>query len=371
MENHETQSNPVRGAFASAEELASCASDGRSKARGAVRRFFVWTFLTAKRLLKKPSFVLILLMLPAVILLYRALITENDGKLHVAVWFEEHDELSKHFLSEMTEKVPEQFLFYECEDEEDLYSDVAAGRAECGYVFSADMAGKILTDEWRGMITAVVSERTVYGEFVNEIVYDKLNRVLSFKVVSDYLVNRSDIDGMDAAPSLNHALGALAEDERSPLFGITRRAVREFNRINATGDAARLLNDNVRRALHFGIAEEMRRLRSSLSMLATTSNTAPFIGLFGTVWGIMHAFHAIGAMKSVSLATVAPGIAEALIATAMGLFVAIPATCGYNLFSSRLAVMEGMFVNFGGQLLNRMQHEAEAHPQGLGFAGER
>ena len=65
MENHETQSNPVRGAFASAEELASCASDGRSRARGAVRRFFVWTFLTAKRLLKKPSFVLILLMLPA------------------------------------------------------------------------------------------------------------------------------------------------------------------------------------------------------------------------------------------------------------------------------------------------------------------
>lgn len=179
------------------------------------------------------------------------------------------------------------------------------------------------------------------------------------------------IDGVDAAPSLNHALGALAEDERSPLFGITRRAVREFNRINATGDAARLLNDNVRRALHFGIAEEMRRLRSSLSMLATTSNTAPFIGLFGTVWGIMHAFHAIGAMKSVSLATVAPGIAEALIATAMGLFVAIPATCGYNLFSARLAVMEGMFVNFGGQLLNRMQHEADAHPQGLGFAGER
>ena len=179
------------------------------------------------------------------------------------------------------------------------------------------------------------------------------------------------IDGMDAAPSLNHALGALADDERSPLFGITRRAVREFNRINATGDAARLLNDNVRRALHFGIAEEMRRLRSSLSMLATTSNTAPFIGLFGTVWGIMHAFHAIGAMKSVSLATVAPGIAEALIATAMGLFVAIPATCGYNLFSSRLTDIEGLFVSFGGRLLNRMQHEADAHPQGLGFAGER
>ena len=177
------------------------------------------------------------------------------------------------------------------------------------------------------------------------------------------------IDGIDRADSLARALQGLGGDEHSPLFGITRRAVREFNRINATGDAARLLNDNVRRALHFGIAEEMGRLRSSLSMLATTSNTAPFIGLFGTVWGIMHSFHAIGAMKSVSLATVAPGIAEALIATAMGLFVAIPATCGYNLFSARLAALEGLFVNFGGQLLNRMQHEAETHPEGLIFAG--
>ena len=179
------------------------------------------------------------------------------------------------------------------------------------------------------------------------------------------------IDGMDRADTLTRALQGLGGDERSPLFGITRRAVREFNRINATGDADRLLNDNVRRALHFGIAEEMHRLRSSLSMLATTSNTAPFIGLFGTVWGIMHSFHAIGEMKSVSLATVAPGIAEALIATAMGLFVAIPATCGYNIFSARLAALEGLFVNFGGQLLNRMQHEAETHPEGLIFAGAR
>ena len=70
---------------------------------------------------------------------------------------------------------------------------MAAGRAECGYVFSADMAGKIVSGEWRGMITAVVSERTVYGSFVNEIVYDKLNHVLGFEVVRDYLVNKSDL----------------------------------------------------------------------------------------------------------------------------------------------------------------------------------
>ena len=121
----------------------------------------------------------------------------------------------------------------------------------------------------------------------------------------------------DEARSLRIALDKLEDDIRSPLFGVTRRAVREFNRINGTGDAERLLNDNVRRALHFGIAEEMGRLRSSLALLATTANTAPFIGLFGTVWGIMHSFQAIAQMKNVSLATVAPGIAEAMRALSM------------------------------------------------------
>ena len=175
----------------------------------------------------------------------------------------------------------------------------------------------------------------------------------------------------DQAGDLDSSLLLMEERAASPLYGITRRAVREFNRINATGDAERLLNDNVRRALRFGIDEEMARLKSSLSMLATTANTAPFIGLFGTVWGIMNSFAAIAAMKSVSLATVAPGIAEALIATAIGLFVAIPATCGYNMFRSRLSAIERECVIFAGQLLNRMRHEAAAHRDGLRFAGEK
>ena len=154
-------------------------------------------------------------------------------------------------------------------------------------------------------------------------------------------------------------------------YGITCRAVREFNRITRTGDAERLLNDNVRRALHFGIAEEMAHLKSSLALLATAANTAPFIGLFGTVWGIMHSFHAIASLKSVSLATVAPGIAEALIATAVGLFVAIPAVCGYNIFRARLTNIEGVCINYAGQLLNRMQHEVNAYQDGISFAGEK
>ena len=127
---------------------------------------------------------------------------------------------------------------------------------------------------------------------------------------------RQGLCAFDDAGALAFALPLVESDKRSPLYGITCRAVREFNRITRTGDAERLLNDNVRRALHFGIAEEMAHLKSSLALLATAANTAPFIGLFGTVWGIMHSFHAIASLKSVSLATVAPGIAEALIATA-------------------------------------------------------
>ncbi|MDR2820351.1 MAG: MotA/TolQ/ExbB proton channel family protein [Desulfovibrio sp.] len=179
------------------------------------------------------------------------------------------------------------------------------------------------------------------------------------------------LDLFDSADTLDISLTELEKNRKSPLFGITCRAVREFNRITRTGDTEKLLNDNVRRALRFGVDEEIARLKSSLAMLATTANTAPFIGLFGTVWGIMYSFHSIAHMKSVSIATVAPGIAEALIATAVGLFVAIPATCGYNIFRAKLRTVEGSCIIFAGQLLNRMQHEAARHPDGIRFAGVR
>jgi biopolymer transport protein TolQ len=170
---------------------------------------------------------------------------------------------------------------------------------------------------------------------------------------------------------LESSLLMMEKEAYSPLHGITGRAVREFNRINKTGDAEKLLNDNVRRALRCAVDEEMARLKSYLPMLATTANIAPFIGLFGTVWGIMNSFTAIASMKSVSLTTVAPGIAEALIATAIGLFVAIPASCGYNIFRSKLLSIESVYIIFAGQLLNRLQHEAAEHPAGLSFAGEK
>ena len=171
-------------------------------------------------------------------------------------------------------------------------------------------------------------------------------------------------DGMDRfnhARDLREAVQSLGGDPASPLYTVAHEGVTEFNRSKEAGNSEEVVVDNVRRSLRQGVDMEMTRLTSSLSFLATAANTAPFIGLFGTVWGIMSTFHAIGAMKSASLATVAPGISEALIATAMGLLVAIPATIGYNTFSGRLGVLETRLVNFAGMFLNRVQRELNAH----------
>jgi biopolymer transport protein TolQ len=109
---------------------------------------------------------------------------------------------------------------------------------------------------------------------------------------------------------------------------------------------------NLERALSRANRSETIRLERSLSFLATAGSTAPFIGLFGTVWGIMSAFQNIGAQGGASLATVAPGIAEALIATAVGLACAIPAVMGYNYYSHRVRVLRAQMDNFGGDFLN-------------------
>ena len=97
---------------------------------------------------------------------------------------------------------------------------------------------------------------------------------------------------------------------------------------------------------------EMARLERTLTFLATTGNATPFIGLFGTVWGIMDAFRQIGFRGSTSLAVVAPGISEALIATAAGLFAAIPAVIAYNYFLNKLRMLNSQMENFSAEFLN-------------------
>ena len=110
--------------------------------------------------------------------------------------------------------------------------------------------------------------------------------------------------------------------------------------------------DNLERVLSKASENEIAKLESRLTVLATTGSTGPFIGLFGTVWGIMGSFHKIGMTGSASLAVVAPGISEALIATAIGLATAIPAVVLYNNFISKIRRQEIAFNNFNADFLN-------------------
>ena len=115
--------------------------------------------------------------------------------------------------------------------------------------------------------------------------------------------------------------------------------------------------DSIQRALKKAMSNEISRMEKAVSFLATTGNTAPFIGLFGTVWGIMNSFSGIGAKGSASLAVVAPGISEALIATAIGLTAAIPAVVAYNHFVTRINRMAIEMENFAGDFLNIVERE--------------
>lgn len=110
--------------------------------------------------------------------------------------------------------------------------------------------------------------------------------------------------------------------------------------------------DNISRAMRQAATSEMTKLERALGFLATTGSTTPFIGLFGTVWGIMDAFRGIGLRGSATLAVVAPGISEALIATAAGLAAAIPAVVAYNYYINRIKVLNAEMENFSAEFLN-------------------
>jgi biopolymer transport protein TolQ len=115
--------------------------------------------------------------------------------------------------------------------------------------------------------------------------------------------------------------------------------------------------DNVKRALRRAINTEMTRMTQMVPFLATTGNTTPFIGLFGTVWGIMTSFHGIGQKGSASLAVVAPGISEALVATAAGLAAAIPAVIAFNYFISKIRIVETEMQSFSADFLNIIERD--------------
>lgn len=164
------------------------------------------------------------------------------------------------------------------------------------------------------------------------------------------------------ANSLDEIFDAVKDYPHSGLARVFKSGYLELRKLadsnlvakRSEGESSPLLSgiDNLERALRKSSDEEIASMELRLSWLATTGSTAPFIGLFGTVWGIMGAFQKIGATKVASLAVVAPGISEALIATAVGLAAAIPATIAYNHFLTEIRRLDLEISSFAADFLN-------------------
>lgn len=179
--------------------------------------------------------------------------------------------------------------------------------------------------------------------------------------------NQSDdfLDSFWASKTLNEAYEAAKNFTLSPEATVFVSGFHELKKISAAreGRADETLEtqlatlDNVKRALRKAHVMEIDRLGRSLPFLATTGSATPFIGLFGTVWGIMTSFHDIGLRGSASLAVVAPGISEALVATAAGLAVAIPAVIFYNFYSNKLGEFESDMEYFSTDFLNLIERD--------------
>ena len=154
---------------------------------------------------------------------------------------------------------------------------------------------------------------------------------------------------------------SLGRKQRSPLANVYHAAYVELARVLGGDRPSQVAPgqkhyggdiDNIARALRRATQSEVTNLEAMVPFLATTGSTAPFVGLFGTVWGIMNSFISIGAQKNASQDVVAPGIAEALIATAIGLVAAIPAVMAYNYFIRRISVLSSEMDSFSSDMLN-------------------
>ena len=153
--------------------------------------------------------------------------------------------------------------------------------------------------------------------------------------------------------SLNDLYERISNQPRDPMSAVFVSAMREWRRTSTRdsgGPESRVgIGDRIDRVMQITLDREMDRTEKNMTFLATTGSTAPFIGLFGTVWGIMNSFQAIAISKNTSLAVVAPGIAEALFATALGLLAAIPAVVAFNKLSKDMDRYAGRLDSFAGE----------------------
>ncbi len=163
--------------------------------------------------------------------------------------------------------------------------------------------------------------------------------------------------------SLDDLYERIASQPRDPMSAVFVAAMREWRRTPAggssEGDSRVGVADRIDRVMQITMVREMDRAERNMTFLATTGSTAPFIGLFGTVWGIMNSFQSIAISKNTSLAVVAPGIAEALFATALGLLAAIPAVVAYNKLTKDMDRYASRLDSFAGEFSAILSREME------------
>ena len=190
--------------------------------------------------------------------------------------------------------------------------------------------------------------------------------IIFFKLFQVHRANSESVRFMDffwkskRFDTIASQIDRFANSPLTVLFNEGYGELKKVVEVPAANDSASINTDlggieNVSRALRRATNSEITRLEKYLTFLATTGSTSPFIGLFGTVWGIMTAFEGIGKTGSASLAVVAPGIAEALIATAIGLVAAIPAVMAYNHFQHKIRVLVNEMDSFSTEFLNIVQ----------------
>jgi biopolymer transport protein TolQ len=207
------------------------------------------------------------------------------------------------------------------------------------------MIGLFLRADW--VVKAVMIMLVFASIWCWAIIFEKLTRMRKLHRLAGRFEEAFWSGG--SLDDLHQRIGQYPADPMSSVFSA---AMREWQRSASRGyvrEGAAGLQQRVDRVMQVTLAREIERLEKYLPFLASVGSSAPFVGLFGTVWGIMNSFTAIAATKQTSLAVVAPGIAEALFATALGLVAAIPATIAYNKISSDLARYAGRVEAFAGE----------------------
>lgn len=171
-------------------------------------------------------------------------------------------------------------------------------------------------------------------------------------------------DSFWSGGSLDDLFERVGANPQDPMASVFSAAMREWRRSASqmSGQVYHSLQERIERVMAVTINRELDRVGRRTTFLATAGSAAPFVGLFGTVWGIMNTFTAIAEMNNTTLATVAPGIAEALFATAMGLFVAIPAVIGYNRLSESMRRYAHRLNNFASEFAAIISRQLEAKP---------